>query len=214
MDRGGAGLLIEMHIVGVIELRLDTGTLLARFLAVVPALAPIANHVVIASQREAIDRIGQIASAATTISFDKLGRYMMSGPRSRSSTDHASSSHGEASDSDDQYITIGIPSPNEVAAIVGGSRHVQMSQYLAEDLLHSYRFISSRLGIPLVVVREEILRDRQATAASTHTPRQSQHVRRRDSFDAVSGQGSIGRPNSDQDSPSDGRSVRGRHDAC
>ncbi|XP_059077473.1 uncharacterized protein LOC131063797 [Cryptomeria japonica] len=53
-----------------------------------------------------------------------------------------------------------------------------MSQYLAEDLLHSYCFISSGLWIPLADVREEILRDRQTTAASTHTSRQSQHSHR------------------------------------
>ncbi|XP_059070200.1 uncharacterized protein LOC131054334 [Cryptomeria japonica] len=142
-----------------------------RFPTVVPAVTPIADHVVIASQREAIDRIGKIASVAATISSDRVGKYMMSRPRSRSSIDHASSSHGGASDSDDRYISAGIPSPDEVAAIVGGSRHVQMSQYLAEDLLHAYSFISSRLGIPLADVREAILRDGQATAASMHTSR-------------------------------------------
>ncbi|GLJ15074.1 hypothetical protein SUGI_0246430 [Cryptomeria japonica] len=87
-------------------------------------MAPIADHIVIASQREAIDRIGQIASAAATISSDR-----------------------------DQTIQ---PTPGDT------------------QLAHVTPSLSS------------------------------EHVRRRDSLDAVSV----------QDSPSDGRSVRSRHDPC
>ena len=45
---------------------------------VTPAHAPIADRVVIASQREAIDTIGQIAFAAANITSDSIGRYLHS----------------------------------------------------------------------------------------------------------------------------------------
>ena len=41
-----------------------------------PTLAPIADRVVIASQRGAIDNIGHIASMAFSITSDSLGRYI------------------------------------------------------------------------------------------------------------------------------------------
>ena len=45
---------------------------------VTPALTPIADRVVIASQRGAIDTIGHIASAAASITSNSLGHYIHS----------------------------------------------------------------------------------------------------------------------------------------
>ena len=45
---------------------------------VTPAHAPIADRVIIASQREEIDTVGHIASAAASITSDSLDHYLRS----------------------------------------------------------------------------------------------------------------------------------------
>lgn len=91
----------------------------------------------IASQREEIDTIRYIALVIATISSDRLGRYMMTWPCLRSSTD-ASSSHGVADL--DQYVTTGIRSLDDVAAIVGGARHRCHSIYPRTYYMHTISF--------------------------------------------------------------------------
>ena len=51
--------------------------------AFTPTLALVADEVVIASQKEAIDTVGDIAATTTRISDDRVGQYLMS-RRSRS----------------------------------------------------------------------------------------------------------------------------------
>jgi hypothetical protein len=49
-----------------------------RSLALTPTLAPLVDHVCVASQKEAIDGVGDIDVATTRISDDCVGQYLMS----------------------------------------------------------------------------------------------------------------------------------------
>ena len=85
-----------------------------------PAHAPIADRVVIASQRGAIDTVGHIASIAASITLDSVDRYLHS-RRSRSlgrPSSQASSSTSGAS-SDDVYRAAGLPLPRDIHGISG-----------------------------------------------------------------------------------------------
>ena len=68
---------------------------------VTPAHAPIADRVVIASQRGAIDIVGHIASVAASITSDSIDRYLHSRrscPLGRPSSQASSSTSGASSD--------------------------------------------------------------------------------------------------------------------
>ena len=108
-----------------------------------PAHAPIADRVVIASQRGAIDTVGHIASAAASITSDSIDLYLRS-RRSHSlgrPSSQASSSTSGAS-SDDAYRAAGLPLPRDIRGISGQQRHMDVALYFLEDMLHIVRYIS------------------------------------------------------------------------
>ena len=83
------------------------------------ALGPIVERVVIASERGAIDSIGHIAFAATSITFDSLGNYIhtrqshLGLPSSKALSGTSGTSPNEA------YRVVGLPVPSNVCALSG-----------------------------------------------------------------------------------------------
>ena len=124
---------------------------------VTPAHAPIADRVVIASQRGAIDTVGHIASAAASITSDSIDRYLhsrRSHPLGRPSS-HASSSTSGTS-SNDAYRAVGLPLPRDIHGISGQQRHMDVALYFLEDMLRIVRYISDTQGIPVHAVTDVV----------------------------------------------------------
>ena len=108
------------------------------------AHAPIADRVIIASQRGVIDIVGHIASAAASITSDSVDRYLYSRrarPLGRPSSQASSSTSGASSD--DVYRVVGLPLPRNICGISGQQRHMDVAVYFLEDMLHIVRYISN-----------------------------------------------------------------------
>ena len=87
---------------------------------VTPTHAPIADTVIIASQRGAIDTVGHIASAAASITSNSIDHYLhsrCSRPLGRPSSQGSSSTSGASSD--DVYRAAGLPLPHDIRGISG-----------------------------------------------------------------------------------------------
>ena len=128
-----------------------------RLLLVTPALAPIVDRVVIASQRGAIDTIGHIAYVTASITSDSLGHYIhsrQSCPPSRPSLEASSSTSGTSSD--EAYRAVGLLVPGDVHALSGHHMHMDLALYFLEDLLQSISYISDTQGMLVHLVMDAI----------------------------------------------------------
>lgn len=78
-----------------------------------PTMVATTDRVITASQRRVVDSIGEIASMATLITSNSVGRYILTRPsRPRSSSDASSST--TAGVSEETYRATGLPVPSEI----------------------------------------------------------------------------------------------------
>ena len=93
-------------------------------------MPPIADRIVIASQRGEIDTVGHIASEAASITSDSVDRYLHSRcarPLGRPSSQASSSTSGASSD--DVYRAVGLPLSHDIHGISGQQRHMDVALY-------------------------------------------------------------------------------------
>ena len=114
------------------------------------AHAPIADRVLITSQRRAIDTIGHIASVVTSITLDSIDRYLHSRhpcTPSRPSSEASSSTLGASSDV--AHRAVGLPLPGDICGLSGQKTHMDMALYFLEDIFHIMSSIFNTQGIPV-----------------------------------------------------------------
>lgn len=133
------------------------------------ALAPIADEVVVASQKEAIDTVGDIAAATTRISDDRVGQYLIS-RHSRSTPFSVQWT------TMDPFIVVDISTPTQLDALTRDMSRMTL-HCLAEDMLEAYSHIASDNGIGIEHVRDH-LRHRGRLVLGSHHSQLSTSVHR------------------------------------